>query len=229
MTNKTALILGITGGVGQELAKAFLERGFSVIGTSHQKSNSTLPIQSPNLTIFPLEFNDRTSIDHFLTQIKAIKIDFFINTIGSYTLNRFENISITAFEKDLTINFTNQVYSLQKIIPRLNPGANAIFLLTDMVLDRTPAFLCSYVSSKFALLGLMISLSKEYSSKGLRFNAISPSMMETNFVSSLPQFVKEQYVENSPKKRFTPLKEVSSIILKIIDDTSINGQNIPIY
>ncbi len=226
---KTAVVLGITGGVGQEIAKMLLSHKYRIIGTA-QEIPKTHPFSSnPNLTIHKLNIENRGSIDAFCDQLKGLHIDFFTSTIGCYTINRFEKTPIETFEKDFGINFMNHVYLLQKIIPHVGKGSHIVFILTEMVVDRTPAFLSTYVSSKYALLGLMKALSSEYGPKGIRINAVSPGMMDTKFISPMPLFVREAYAKNSKKGRFTQTKEVAEAIEKILSDPEMNGRNIPVF
>ena len=63
-------------------------------------------------------------------------------------------------------------------------------MLTSCTTNIPPKYLASYVTSKYALLGLVKALSNEYADKGIRINGISPSMIETKFLENIPLIYK---------------------------------------
>ena len=207
-----------------------MAKGYNLIGTYHSPPTNSFLSTHPNVTLHQLQIENRASIDAFYESIKGINhIDFFTSTIGCYTINRFEKTPIETFEKDFSVNFMEQVYILQKLTAHFGKGSNIVLILTEMVAGRTPSFLSTYLTSKYALLGLMKGLSREFEPKGIRVNAVSPGMMDTKFISSMPQFVKETYVKNSRNGRFTLPEEVAKAVEKILSDQTINGENIAVF
>jgi 3-oxoacyl-[acyl-carrier protein] reductase len=217
---KNVLIIGADGKLGSEIVEHFLLKNEKVIGTYHSNKPEKL---DEKVRLFQLSLEDRKSIDKFLDEIKEIKIDLVINAAASkLVFNKFENIPIESFEEDLLINVVNYVYLLQKLVLNLNNGANIIMILTEMTFDMPPSYFSSYVTSKYALLGLMKSLANELKNRNIRVNAVSPGMMDTKFISKLPDLVKKKYLLDS--KKFTEPKEVICAIEKIME-SKVNGQN----
>jgi 3-oxoacyl-[acyl-carrier protein] reductase len=86
------------------------------------------------------------------------------------------------------------------------------------------------VTVKYALLGLMKSLAVEYADKGITVNGVSPDMMETKFLSDIPEMIVEQNRENSPLGRNILVEEVTPLMKHMLSDAgaSMTGQNIGI-
>ena len=101
-----------------------------------------------------------------------------------------------------------------------------VIMVTDMVRIPKKGEI-SYMTSKYALLGLVNSLLSEYSGNELRINAISPSFVDTRFVN-IPNFVKVDIANKHPMKRFcTPAEVVDATeFLLSPQSTFINGQNV---
>lgn len=103
-----------------------------------------------------------------------------------------------------------------------------VLMLSAYLLGVPPKFQGPYITVKYALLGLMRNLAAEYASKRIMVNAVSPDMMETKFLSDLPDLVKEQSAKNNPLGRNIYVNEVVPSIEYLLSDASdvITGQNI---
>ena len=84
--------------------------------------------------------------------------------------------------------------------------------------------------TKYALLGLMKSLSVEYADKGIMVNGVSPDMIETKFLKDIPDLVIRQNAERSPLKRNLTIEDVVPTFDFLLSDAAdtITGQNIGI-
>ena len=82
---------------------------------------------------------------------------------------------------------------LQAFIPKMSKQnyGKIVFMLSAYLLGIPPKFQSPYITVKYALLGLMRNLASEYAAKGIMVNAVSPDMMETKFLSELPELIKE--------------------------------------
>ncbi|CCB89248.1 SDR family oxidoreductase [Simkania negevensis] len=76
---KTALVTGVSRGIGQGFVKHLLSRGFSVIGTS-QNPDSITP--QKNLTVELLDIRDDEAIQALATKYENTPIDLMINNAG---------------------------------------------------------------------------------------------------------------------------------------------------
>ena len=76
----------------------------------------------------------------------------------------------------------------------------------------------------------MKALASEYADKNIQINAISPSMIETKFLSDINEKFVELNAYNHPLKRNATVSDIVPIIKLLISSESdyINGTNIPI-
>jgi 3-oxoacyl-[acyl-carrier protein] reductase len=128
------------------------------------------------------------------------------------------------------------VYSIVEILKVCLPAmqkqhyGRLVFLLSAYTTIPDPKFAAPYVTSKYALLGLMKSVSAEYAAKGITANGISPQMMETKFLKEVPELIIEQQRQASPLGRLlTGADILPTIHLLLSDDAAaITGENISI-
>ena len=102
--------------------------------------------------------------------------------------------------------------------------------LSSYSLNVPPKFLTSYVMAKYALMGLGKALASEYAAKHIQVNMISPSMMETKFLSQIYRVVVEQTAAANPMKRNASPADIAGVIEYLFSDanTFVTGVNIPI-
>lgn len=136
------------------------------------------------------------------------------------------------YELGWKISVRSIVEILKAFVPymaKLKYG-RVVFLLSSYTINIPPKFQSSYVTVKYALLGLMKSLSAEYIGKGITVNAVSPDMMETKFLSEIPEMIISQNAMNSPIGRNIYVNEVIPVISYMLSDfgASMTGQNVAI-
>ena len=111
-----------------------------------------------------------------------------------------------------------------------NNYGKIIFMLSSFTTNTVPRFQAAYITIKYALLGLMRDLAREYIFKGIRVNAVSPQMMETKFLSDMSNLVVEQNAKENPLGRNITVDEVIPIFKLLLSEESdaIVGENIAV-
>ena len=88
----------------------------------------------------------------------------------------------------------------------------------------------SYIIAKYALLGFHASLVSEFVNLGIRVNAVSPSTVQTSFLSEVPESYVEMVEDTLPQKKLAQPIDVARVVCFLASEKSayINGANIPI-
>lgn len=225
---KKALILGASGGIGQAIVKNLLDNGYFVVGSYYSK---LIENNSGNLIMLKLDINNKDEISSFFKTISGYgPFDLFINTISlKIAPKRFENIRDEDFSHEINSNVINYFSTIRAVFPMLNKKAVIIFILTEDLFGKPSSYLLPYICSKYALLGLMKALSVELKKKNIRVNAVSPGMLDTDFISILPNYAKENYAKKSPLNRLIKTEEVVNAINFLINNKSLNGRNLKVF
>jgi len=150
----------------------------------------------------------------------------------SLTLARFKDLTWQDFEKQIDLQLNTAYLILHRFLPKMSSAryGRVVFTLSSSTLGIPPSNMAHYVTGKYAMLGLMKSLSAEFASKQICINAVSPSMIETGFLAHIPEKLIEFTAQQHPMKRNGTPVEVASVVRFLLSYESayITGVNIPI-
>ena len=226
---RTVLITGATSSFGQELI-ARLPSDAKIIAQSRQSLPSKFS-RDPRIINVISDLSKSDFLNDFESQIDFSQVDEVVHFAAAPM--RLQNFSATKSEQllaDYQTNFLSVVLLLTRVAATRKQNQRQIrvvLMLTDML--RSPKKgETSYITSKFALLGLIKSLSTEYSGNDLRINAVSPSLVETKYVEHFPEFLRKDISNKHPMKRHCTVAEVIDSVEFLLSPQSsfINGQNI---
>ena len=226
---RTVLITGATSSFGQELITR-LPSDAKIIAQSRRSLPSKFS-KDPRIINVISDLSKSDFLNDFESQIDFSQVDEVVHFAAAPM--RMQNFSATKSEQllaDYQTNFLSVVSLLTKVAATRKQSQRQIrvvLMLTDML--RSPKKgETSYITSKFALLGLIKSLSAEYSGNDLRINAVSPSLVETKYVEHFPEFLRKDISNKHPMKRHCTVAEVIDSVEFLLSPQSsfINGQNI---
>jgi len=171
---------------------------------------------------FAKSLSDRNFVPTHILHVPAVPIENL----------RFTEISWEAVQRQLDVQCRSLWVILQAVIKKMTKAKSGkiIIGLSSCSMNVPPKFLAGYVTAKYALMGIGKALAAEYASKGMQINMISPSMMETKFISGIYGGVAEQSASNNPMGRNATTDDVARLIEYLFsdDNTFITGANIPV-
>lgn len=238
MNEKILLITGASSDIGKKLIEE-VNKDYDYIIAHHNGDESNLMDLKEKLgdKLIFLEgnFKDKDATCQFVENIKQMdKVPTHIVHLpaGKYENIKFSKLTWDKFENDLNIAFRSLVIILNKFLPIMakNEFGKIVVMLTSCTTNIPPKYVSSYVSSKYALLGLVKALANEYADKGIRINGISPTMIETKFLQNIPELIVQQNAMNSPTGKNLSVEDVIPMFQFLLSDksNSITGQNIAI-
>jgi len=231
--NKTTVITGVLGGIGSQLAKAFKEKGYNVIGLDIKKG------ESKNCDKF-FEFDlNRYCVDAtYKTEIEAIfnleipEIFLLINNAALQVLGSLDEIKLSDWQQTLNVNLTGPLMLSQFFFERLEKSKGSIINIASVHHQLTKKRFLAYATSKSALVGLTKALSVDLQGR-IRVNSISPAAIDTQMLRdgfNNDESKVQQLNELHPLQRIGKPQEVSKLALLLAEDELgfINGANISI-
>ena len=238
MTEKILLITGASSDIGKEIIEQTNEEYDYIIAHHNGDKENLIELKKKlkdKLILIEGNFKDKDATFQFVEDIKKIgKIPTHIVHLpaGKYENIKFSKLKWDKFENDLNIAFRSLVIILNNFLPIMakNKYGKIVVMLTSCTTNIPPKYVASYVTSKYALLGLVKALANEYADKGIRINGISPTMIETKFLQNIPELLIEQNALNSPTGKNLSIEEVIPMFQFLLSDksNSITGQNIAI-
>lgn len=234
--DKVLLVTGASSDVGYELIKR-VSSNYSKVWAHYRSSSEIIDRMQSEFgdRIVPLQadFSDLASTEELIGIIKSSTYypDHIVHLSAQRAYNlQFHKHSWESFQKEIDTSLRSIMMILQEFIPKMSKEkyGRIVFMLSAYIIGVPPKFQSSYITVKYALLGLMRALAAEYASKGITVNAVSPDMMETKFLSNLPDLVKEQSANNNPLGRNLCVDEIVPTIEYLLSPGSVvvTGQNI---
>lgn len=105
---------------------------------------------------------------------------------GTTRLAPFNRLSLDDFREDWDVNVGGFIRVLQSAIKPLSKGTNpGVVALSTVAVQTGLTFHSSVSQAKGGLEGLIRALAAEYAAKGIRFNAVAPSLVDTPMTHSL--------------------------------------------
>ena len=145
---------------------------------------------------------------------------------------RFTKLRWEDLERDLAVQVRSLTILLQRFLPAMAklPRARVVFMLSSVVHGVPPKFVSQYTVVKYAQLGLMRGLAAEYATTPVRINAVSPSMVNTQFLSDLNELTVQGIAAANPLGRNAVPEDVVGAIQFLLSPAAdyISGIAIPV-
>jgi NAD(P)-dependent dehydrogenase (short-subunit alcohol dehydrogenase family) len=188
-----ALITGSSSGIGFETSLRLARNGIYTYGTMRNlnKSNEILGYARKDnlpLKVLRLDVTDEESISDAIDKIISEKsrIDILVNNAGYSLLGPLEQLHIDEINEEFETNFFGIIKLIQSVLPMMRKQGYGRIINISLLAGRIGFPLSSaYVSSKFALEGLVESLRYEVQPFGIHVSLIEPRVIKTNFVNNM--------------------------------------------
>jgi NAD(P)-dependent dehydrogenase (short-subunit alcohol dehydrogenase family) len=188
-----ALVTGSSSGIGFETSLRFAQNGIYTYASMRnlRKSDEMLGYARKDdlpLKILRLDVTDEESISEAIDKIISEKgrIDIVVNNAGYSLLGPLEQLHINEIKEEFETNFFGIIKLIQSVLPIMRKQGYGRIINISSLAGRIGFPLSSaYVSSKFALEGLVESLRYEVQPYGILVSLIEPGVTKTNFVNNM--------------------------------------------
>jgi len=230
LNGKVAVVVGGTSGIGRAIALGFAEAGADVVPTSRRAEQveaaareiEELGQRSLRVTS---DVANRESLEHVLSETLGAfgKVDVLVNSAG--TTKRAP--TITFLEEDwnniIDTNLTGTLRACQ-VFGRhmLERGVGAIINIASLSTFVALHEVAAYSASKAAVGSLTKSLAVEWSSRGVRVNAIAPGVFRTALNQKLLDETERgrEFLVRTPMKRFGNVDELAGAAIFLASDAA---------
>src|SRR3989344_4591647 len=168
LKGKIAVVVGATGGLGREIVKKLDKEGVNLILVSKTESelqNLLESLDGKNHKYYVCDLSSQIETEKVAREISSDfkTIDILINAAGIGIYKTFEELSLDEWNLSMNINL-NAVFVMTKgLIGSLNNSTDSVVISLGSGMGVSPEpERAAYCTSKFALRGLMLTLSEEY-------------------------------------------------------------------
>ena len=226
-TQKTVIVTGASQGIGAGVVRAFLARGYDVVGTARSATKSKELRASDHLAL----------IDGYIGQFEtaqkvaelAIKkfgsIDAVVTNAGIFLVKPFTEYTADDFRALVSTNLAGFIYITQLAVKQMltqKTGGSVVSItaaLVDNPIAGTPASLS--MITKGGLNAGLRSLASEYAKEHIRFNAVAPGVVDTPLHVEDPR----EFLETlSPMGSISTVYDIASAVVYLTEARQITGE-----
>lgn len=228
LKNKVAIITGGTRGIGYAVAELFLKNGARVAITGSRKETVDKALAglsekfgAENVVGYYPDLADYKAVEDMVKAVKEKfgKIDILVNNAGISAREPIEAYDPDAFKNIMDLNVTAVFNGCKAVVPFMKEnGGGCIINTSSMVAKEGQVSGVGYPTSKFAVNGLTISLSRELGKYNIRVNAVAPGVTRTDMVAALPEEMVARVAANIPMGRVGEPSEVANCFLFLASD-----------
>lgn len=189
-TNKTVYITGAASGIGFETAKQLIKQGSNLVLFDMQPLDDALStLQSMNkkdafISVYKLDVTEaEATAELFAAAAKEQTPDILMHFVGITGPWTFDEMSREQFERVIDINLFGTRNVLAAVRPFLSSG-DQVMITTSMSSFTGSHGYSSYSASKFAVWGMMQSISYEWKPLGIDITVFAPPPIDTPLTQS---------------------------------------------
>jgi NAD(P)-dependent dehydrogenase (short-subunit alcohol dehydrogenase family) len=224
---KTVIVTGASQGIGAGIVKAFLARGYNVVGTARSATKSKELSPSDRLALIDGDIGQFEAAQKVaeLAMKKFGSIDAVVANAGIFVVKPFTEYTADDLRALVSTNLAGFIYLTQLAVKQMQAQktGGSIVSITAALVDNPilgePASL-SMITKGGVDAGLR-SLALEYAREHIRFNAVAPGIVAT----SLHTDNSKEYLESrSPMGTVSTVEDIASAVVYLTEARQITGE-----
>jgi 3-oxoacyl-[acyl-carrier protein] reductase len=233
LNEKTAIVTGATGGIGDAIARTLHARGANVVisGTREERLEALAADLGANCHIVAADLSDPAAPDALIAAATeaAGGVDILINNAGLTRDNLAMRMKDDEWQQVLDVNLS-AAFRLSRGVLRgmMKARWGRIVTITSVVGATGNPGQVNYAASKAGLTGMTKALAQEVASRGITVNCIAPGFIETPMTDVLSDEQKSTLLERIPTGRLGLPDDIAASTAYLVSDEAgyVTGQTL---
>ncbi len=217
LSEKTALVTGATGGIGEAIAKALHTQGATVAisGRNEDKLNALAEALGERVHVLPADLSSDEAVTDLVKRADEAmgQIDILVNNAGLTRDNLSMRMKDEEWQDVLDVNLTAP-FKLAKAVQRgmMKRRYGRIVNIASVVGVTGNPGQCNYVASKAGMIGWSKAMAQEVASRGITVNCVAPGFIATAMTEALDDGQKETINAKIPAGRMGSAEDIASAV-----------------
>ena len=224
---KTVIVTGASQGIGAGIVRAFLARGYNVVGTARNATQSRELSASDHLALIDGD------IGQFETAQKVAElgikkfgsIDAVVANAGVFVVKPFTDYTVDDFRALVTTNLLGFIHITQLAVKRMQAQktGGSIVSITGALANNPIAGIPASVAmiTKGGLETVTRQLAMEYAKQHIRFNAVAPGDVDSPLHANDP---KEELRKQNPMGSISTVSDIAGAVVYLTEASQITGE-----
>ena len=207
--SKKAIVTGASSGIGYEVARQLVDKGWSVLGVAIDADESNV---AEGVIAYKADLLEDGIQEKVMAQAKEKLggLDLLINNAGVSWLGQFADMPTKDLDRVLGLNARSLMLMCREAIPMLLESECAqIINIASLAGYQPMETIAVYCASKAAVVMFSKVLAKELAEKKIRVNAFSPTGTDTNMFKSVGTEI--------DKNLLVPAPEMASMVVLLTE------------
>ncbi len=236
-TGKVIIVTGAGTGIGAAAARRFAADGASVVlaGRRADKLEELArSLASDRVLVQATDVAKQADCDALIAAAVARfnQIDVLVNNAGTAAFGAIEDTEITEYHRIMQTNVDGVVYCIRAALPHLLKTRGNIVNVSSASGLGGDWGLSYYNASKGAVTNLTRALALEFGNRGVRVNAVNPSLTATDMAAGITANAElmAKFADRIPLGRPAEPAEIADAIVFLAghDARFITGVNLPV-
>ena len=183
---KTALVTGVSQGIGKAICARLVSEGYFVYGTynTHKQEAEDLKEDLKNIELLQADFSDRAQLLKMIDSLQDKHLDVIVNNAGVIIFEDFDELTLEAWDKTWRVNLDAPFIISHGLRNNLNEGGCIVNIAsTDGMVGSYGSI--AYSATKAALINITKSLANVMAKRRVRVNAIAPGWVGPAWIRRL--------------------------------------------
>jgi NAD(P)-dependent dehydrogenase (short-subunit alcohol dehydrogenase family) len=223
LQDKICIVTGASSGIGRAVAVAYAREGGNVVvsDTNRDGGEETAALirsAGGDAVFVAADVSRATDCEHLVerTLERYGRLDVACNNAGvGGDMAPTADYPLDAWNKVIGVNLSGVFYCMKYQLPALLKTQGAIVNMASILGQVAFANAPAYTAAKHGVLGLTKAAALEYSSQGVRINAVGPAFIHTPMIAGLEgdATVRDQLVAMHPIGRLGEPDEVAQLVV----------------
>ena len=224
---KTVIVTGASQGIGAGVVRAFLARGYNVVGTSRSATKSKEVTASAHLALVDGDIGRLETAENVAqTALNRFgSIDAVVANAGIFSVKRFTDYTPEDLRAFVSTNLAGFVYITQLAVRQMQQqkSGGSVVSITAALVDNPIAGVPASIPmiTKGGLQAVLRSLASEYARERIRFNAVAPGVVDTPLHAEDPR----EFLETlSPMGSLSTVDDIASAVVYLTEARQVTGE-----
>ena len=227
LQGQTAIVTGGGSGIGAATSILYAQHGANVVVSDlNEKGGNEIVSKIKNeggkAFFIKADVSKPAECENLVQQAlkNFSRLDIAFNNAGiGGEQNTVADMSVEGWLKVIDVNLNSVFYCTKyEIAAMIKNGKGAIVNMSSILGQVGFANSAAYVAAKHGVVGLTQNAAVEFSSKGIRINAVGPAFINTPLLSALDDQMKKMLVTMHPIGRLGKAEEVAELVIWLSSD-----------